>query len=246
MRVIVSGFILVGFFILPTEVLCQAAQSDTLFLSHAIRNIEDLYAQSIGVESHLYNGVLYKEYNAHTSDEGIPYFRTEDWQDGSVFYDGELYEDVPMIYDLVQEKIVIEHGYGGIKLELINEKIKYFTLSGHTFVRLVADSSRSPIRTGFYDLLYDGKAKCLAKLQKTYNEEIVSRELLIKFRENNRYFIVLNGRYYQVKGKSSILSVLEDRAADIRKFIRKNKIKFKGDRGQAIAKVVRYYDQTGN
>src|SRR5882672_6840210 len=129
----------------------QSVPEDGRFVSAAAKNVGDIYLHALAVESHLYNGILYKEYNPHSNDEGNPFFLSDDWTDGSVYYDGERYDNVPLLYDLVKERLVVEHAYGGVKLELISEKINNFSMAGHTFVRLVSDTSTSSLRTGFYD-----------------------------------------------------------------------------------------------
>src|SRR5882762_9573262 len=168
----------------------QTHAPDSVFLLSAVKNAHELYTRSLGVGSHLLNGVQYKEHNANFDDVGHPYFESDDWVEGSVNYDGELYEDVAILYDLVSEKVVIEHPYAGIKLELISEKIDYFSLPGHRFVRLDADTMKnSSIRTGFYDVLYDGRVKFYVKRHKEKKEEIAQGEIQVEFIEIDRLYI---------------------------------------------------------
>ena len=216
------------------------------FLLGAVKNARELYSRSLGAGSHLLNGVQYKEYNAHLDDVGHPYFASDDWVDGSVHYDGDVYEPVAILYDLVKEKVVIEHPYAGIKLELISEKIKYFSMPGHRFVRLDADTIKnSSISTGFYDLLYDGRTKFYVKRQKEQKEQIVAGDLQVQFSEKDRFYIFKKGLYVPVKTKSSVLNVLKDRKTEVRKYIRKNKIHFRKSREEAITRVVSFYDVSG-
>ena len=224
----------------------QTYVADTVFVLSAVKNAREVYTRSLGVGSHLLNGIQYKEYNPHHDDVGHPYFVSDDWVEGTVHYDGDVYEGVAILYDLVREKVVIEHPYAGIKLELISEKIKCVDLPGHRFVRIDADTVKnSPIRTGFYDLLYDGRTKFYAKRQKTKKEEIVGMEIKVTFSKNDHLYICKRGQYVPVKSKSSVLDVLEDRKAEVRKYIRKNKIRFRKGREQAISRVVSFYDESG-
>lgn len=226
--------------------LSQTHATDSAFLLSAVKNAHELYSRSLGVGSHLLNGVQYKEYIANLDDVGHPYFESDDWVEGSVHYDGDLYEGVAILYDLLQEKVVIEHPYAGLKLELISEKINYFSLSGHRFVRLDADTMKnSPIHTGFYDVLYDGRVKLYAKRRKEKKEQIVQTELQVQFLKSDRIYILKQGLYIPVKTKSSLLDVFNDRKSDLRKYIRKNKINFRKHREDAITRVVSFYDESG-
>ena len=224
----------------------QTPATDSVFLLSALKNARELYVRSLGLGSHLLNGILYKEYNARFDDVGHPYYASDDWVEGTVHYDGDLYEGVAILYDLVSEKVVIEHPYAGIKLELISEKINYFSLPGHRFVRLDADTMKnSPIRTGFYDVLYDGRVKFYVKRQKEKKEQISTNDILVQFTDIDRLYIFKNGLYLPVKTRSSVLDALKDRKSDIRRFIRKNKIHFRENREEAITRIVSFYDESG-
>ena len=50
----------------------------------AVNKAKEIYSNSIKAQSHLYNGVQYKEHNASLEDTGIPYFETDDWVEGSI------------------------------------------------------------------------------------------------------------------------------------------------------------------
>jgi len=74
----------------------QGTKQDTVFLSSSIKKTRTLYEQWIGGQSRLYNGVDAKGYDSDI-EEVAYYF--PDWEDGSVYYEDELYENVPMMYD---------------------------------------------------------------------------------------------------------------------------------------------------
>jgi hypothetical protein len=220
----------------------QTGMADTLFVQRGIQNAIGLYTTSIGIESHLYNGVLYKEYNRHNTDVGIPFFLNDEFVDGKVLYGGELYEHIPLLLDVTREKLVTENPHTGAKLELVSEKIGYFNIGAHHFVRMVWDSTDLTLPTGFYDVLFDGNVKAYAKFQKIARESIIDREVVTSFEETNRYYIYKGGKYHSVKSKGSVLAVLSDRKSELRKFIHKNKIKFRPNRAMAIQKICAFYD----
>ncbi len=246
-RLISKELLLLLSIALSPAAFCQTKQTDTLFVQSAAKNAREVYSESSSVQSHLYNGVQYKEYNIRNNDEGHPYFVSDDWLDGSIGYDGAVFENIPILYDLVNDKVVIEHGYSHVKLELISEKIAYFFLPGHRFVRLAGDAIRnSPVSTGFYELPYDGRVKFYVKWQKKLEKKVNTQEVLSLFLDNNRFLIYKDGKFIPVKSKSSVLTVFSDRKSVLRKYIRQSRIHFRPDRAQAIARVVKFYDESGN
>lgn len=232
--------------LLPATTHGQALPADSGFVSTALNRAKLSYTRALGAESHLYNGVQYKEMNATDEAGGIPYFLSDDWVEGTVFYDGELYEQVPILYDLVRDKLVIEHGVNGIKLELIDQKVMYFTLPGHHFVHLLGDTIKGSILTsGYYDLQLAGKVKLYVKWQKERLEIIEDNAIRVLFVPHNSFYIVKNGSFIPVQTKASVLKALNDNKS-LRKFIRKNGIQFRQDRVRAITLVVSQYNESEN
>ncbi len=220
----------------------QGLTPDSSFIAQANKNAFDVYSKSIGDQANLYNGVEYKGYVEHSSDQGHAYFLSNDWADGSIEYDGGQYNNVALMYDLITDKVILEQPYSYFKLELISEKVKSFSLSGHTFIRLGENKSDSSIHSGFYDLLYNGKVKVLEKHRKHINQKTDLREVRVEYPAINKLFIYKNGQFFTVKTKSSVLKVFKDRKKELKKYISKNKIDFRNDREHAMARVAKFYD----
>jgi hypothetical protein len=71
---------------------------DTTFITVAVQNTIKFYRDALGAQARLYNGGKY-EAPEHTLEQH-PYFLSEDWLDGDVFYDGEYFRNIPLMYDL--------------------------------------------------------------------------------------------------------------------------------------------------
>ena len=234
-------FILSHVILSPIFSQAQNARPDTSFITHAIENTKQLYTASTHFESSINNGGDYVEYNQR--DEEHPYFMNDDWVMGSVLYDNDLYKDVPLMYDLSQQKLIFEHYSSANKISLVNKKINRFNIFGHTFIALEKSDKLHPsMPGGFYDLLYDGQIKVLVRRQKQLQERIVSEDLEAEFEESNRYYIFKDKNYFPVKKKGSVLIVLADQKSNLKQFIRKSKIRFGVNREDALKRVAQFYD----
>lgn len=198
-----------------------------------------LFYSSINENAHLYNGTEYIMYDQHI--KGDPYFIVADMREGMVLYDGTLYENVPMLYELTTGNVVVRAYNNGVLMNLINEKVGYFTLLNHTFVHIMPDSANTTITDGFYDRLYNGNAAVYVKRQKIAFEDpsTFERSFIVK----DRYFIYKNATWYAVSGESDVLRIFKEKKKDITKYLRQNKIKFKKDPEYAMVKMAEYYDQ---
>jgi hypothetical protein len=119
----------------------------------------------------LYNGA---EYVGHLPTiKGHPYIDSL-WRDGSVTYDGVTYQNIHMLYDVVDDVVVVPHSDSVYRIQLQSIKINRFRFPITTSYRIVRDTAHNVgLRTGFYDQLYDGRSKVLAKRVKTIKTEFV-------------------------------------------------------------------------
>jgi hypothetical protein len=200
----------------------------------------DVYNPFIEKQSRLYEGLEHIGYSLRI--KGHAYFLQKELQTGSVVYDELEFANVPMLYDLLKDQVVIQHFNGFTKLSLISEKVRSFTLNNHHFIRLQADSaSHSPIITGFYDELYTGRLNLLVKRGK-FIEETIKDEVEREFIKYDLFFIEKEGTYYAIKNYKGLLTVLKDRSKEVKQYLRKNRIKYRKDRENAIVKATVYYD----
>jgi hypothetical protein len=230
--------------LLPHSVRCQDAKTDTTFLTNAITHTKAIYRDETAGEGPLFNGVQYKELALHNNDEGHPYFESDDWIEGSVNYDGGQYDNVLIQYDLITDKVVIDHPLSHFKMELIGEKVNAFILNSHKMIRLTPDSTNTTIKPGFYELLYDGKLKVYAKHRKIKQEQYDSDQIKFLFDQKTQYYILKDNIYYPVKSKSSVLKVFRNKKVMLRKYLSKNKINFRKNTGLAIAKSAEFYEES--
>jgi hypothetical protein len=216
----------------------QYRTSDTTsraIVSHA----GDTYNRFNEKQSRLYNGILHIGYANKII--GYAYWQ-KDMQQGTIVYDELEFTGVPMLYDLYKDQVVIQHFNHFNMLGLISEKVKEFTLANHHFIRLQTDSLfHSAIITGFYDELYKGQVTVLVKRVKII-EETVKDEVERRFISQDLFFIKKDGTYYAIKNYKTLLQALNDKAKEIKQYLRRNRIKFKKDRENAIAKAAAYYD----
>ncbi len=232
-------------FNVPFEVIAQqTAASDSL---SALRNTVQFYRQKVKDNSVLFQGRQYIGFDNRI--EGHAFFLTSEWLEGDLYYKGRHYQQVPMLYDITAEELVVKHYEGLFRIKLFKEQVDHFVLLGHHFVNpmatdtAIADSKgRLLLNDGFYELLYKGNSQVLAKRKKIVEESIVEKRIHIEFVQNNFFYIEKDGVYYAVKKKGSVLGVLKDRKKEVRQYLTKHKIKFRKNPEFAIVKMVEFYD----
>ena len=201
-----------------------------------------LYQKFLYPEKGLYTGRHYLEYRSGLN-KGHPYFLNDGFAEGSVTYDGMPYK-VSLAYDIAKDLLVTWDPYQKYLLELVNEKVDSFTISGYPFVRLSFPAANSAgIDDGFYRMVYDGKTRVVKKETKLVKEEInVNNRIERSIQEGGVYYIRKDGRYHSVTSKTAVLKVLGDKKKELNQFIRQNKLNFSDNMEAAIFETAAYYD----
>ncbi len=187
----------------------------------------------------LYNGRQFYGYSL--SIEGSAFYQSTEWKTGSVFYDGNLYHNVEMMYDLYRDELIVKHPVG-IPLLLFRERVKEFTLAGQTFEYLESDPTHV-ISNGFYHRIAKGRAVVYVKRKKNLEEKINGLQVDRKFVSSDHFYVMIDGKYHPVKKQQELLSLFKDKRAEIYQFKDRMNMKYKTNPEQFILTLVNYYNQ---
>jgi hypothetical protein len=219
----------------------QPTRPDSTLLTAASSRLSQHYSSGRGSALGLYNGPEYLDY-LRSNTQGNPFFAYDNAQPATIVYAGYTYTNVLLRYDLVRGQLVLAAPGSSRQLRLVNEQVTRFTLSGHSFIRLVGDSStNTPVRTGFYDLLVEGPVRLLAAHYKTRQESSRAEGVQSEILAHDDYFIYKDHRYYPVSKGTDVVRLFPQKKAQLRQFMQDNNLNFKPEgREQALAALVRY------
>lgn len=206
-----------------------------------------LYDSATVESQHLYNGQQYFVYDSQAEEH--QFFLSRNWITGSVFYDGQQFDSIPLMYDIVKDQVVVQYtqSFGNVSLQ--SEKVSHFYLSdgelaGHTFIRLEGGQNTvTGIRTGFYDLVYDGTSRVIARRAKTRQQTVSDTRIIVTFPYKETFYLYTGGKYHQVASKKSVLAFMPDQKRVLSKYLKEQKIKFRHNREAAILALASHYDQ---
>ena len=226
---------------LSQRALGQPTQPDTTLLATASGRLNQQYTRARGNELGLYSGPEYREY-LRGNTQGTPFFAQNTPQPATLVYAGYTYSNVPLRYDLLRGQLVLGVPGSSRQLRLVNEQVARFTLSGHSFIRLVVDSSAgSPVRTGFYDMLVEGPVRLLAAHYKTQQTSSRAEGVQSEILARDEYFVYKDHRYYSVSKGADVVRLFPQNKAVLRQYIQDNNLNFKAEgRELALAALVRY------
>jgi hypothetical protein len=217
--------------------------TDSTGLSLVIAN----YNTAIGQQSHLYNGPEYEFYDPLIKGNAYV-FDNKSFTPGSVKYGTAVYRDIPMLYDLNKDVVVVLLYNHFTKFSLLNERVHEFWLLNHHFIRLNADSTgKAALATGFYDQLYQGKnIGIIVKRAKSIQTSTGNNTIESFFSETKNYYVKKGNNYLSFSGKGGLLDIFKDKKKELRQYIKTNNLDFRENLEQAIVSAATYYDHITN
>jgi hypothetical protein len=221
----------------------QQAEPDPL-LASSIEALRQQYTASFAGLPQLFNAPEYADYTkAYHASIGHQFFLAPEKQPGSVYYNGYLYPNLRLSYDVVRDQLLLAQPASPVMLQLIGEKVGYFFIAGHHFIRLAADSAAAAIRPGYYEVLADGSSQVLAKRGKRMQQQVINHYIDVRFNQLDKLFIKKAGVYYPVNKKAVALRVFSDRSKEVQRYIQEHQLKFnKAQLEASLVELALYYN----
>ena len=219
-----------------------AAQTpaDSSALAAAVGAARQVYARTVRPESLLFDGPEYTDY-APTTTGGNPFFLVDKPQPGTVAYRGATFEAVPLRYDIALGQVVMSYPSQAVAIALVPEQLRAFTLAGHQFVRLVADSA-ARIPTGYYELLQAGPVSLLASHSKKVYQAYVQQALRLEYRQTDKLYLRTAKAATEISSLKNLLALLPAHRDEVQRYARQHKLRSGNEQLAASAQeALRYY-----
>lgn len=223
-------------------VLPATAQTDvdSLFVKQvsqkAINSLLDLQK----TDGPIYNGEMHYPHPKFKNG-GHAFFFNNNYAKGTIFYDGLKYHDLSMRYDLIRDQLLILNAdsTGGIVVQPAH--VDSFSLHHHNFVNIKPGTAVKNMTPGYYELLYNGRIKLLARSVKNITEN-VTQYVEKEVEETISYYLFKDSTYTQIRGKQDLLTLLRATQSENERYIKANKLDFNRNRAEAFFKLVSFYD----
>lgn len=223
--------------VLPCTVFAQPAPDSTL--SPPFRAAVDSFLHKMVSETHVFDGPEYLP-NRQTIN-GHAYFESDMPRAGSLQYEGIVYNDIFLLYDIYVGALIVQTDRK-YQITLPVERIGGFSIGGHRFVNIVPDSAATGFPgKGLYELLYSGREELLARHRKTVQVTVATGESY--FREETTYYLKRGNRYDRISTQKSLFRLLNIHNGELRQISNKLKFSVRQDTGLGLAVLLSYYDQ---
>ncbi len=181
------------------------------------------------------------ERKAHVSH---PYNGERTWATGMVSYRGQVYSNVPMLYNTFEDVLLVRQEgrlqFLNQPMEIVKSQVASFDVNGKHFE--FYDQMIDNFKDSFFEVMFrNGEVELLAKRLKKI--EIVSNNTSA-YVERDRYYIMVKDEYVRIFRPATIIRQFKDYRVEIKKYIRENDIKIlKPGTDYKLIKLVQYCDQ---
>jgi len=211
-----------------------------------IGDVYDLYSDSINTSRDFINGKEYENY--YNPVYTNPLLRPAEQHSATIFIKGKKYENLILQYDTFLDEVIyrdqnrlinntfykIELNKGMVDafiLEFSDDymQFKYIEIPGHV---------ESKLKSGFYEVLYDGGSQFIIKHQSYLTKE-GGRDI---YKYSPKNYVRIHDVYYKFKTRRSLLRLFGSHTREVKKYLRTNNIYFRDANKFQIAGIIRYYD----
>ncbi len=216
---------------------------DSVQRTLALNQIKARYNAQMDLQRGLYNGYEYSPYLPGI--KGTAYFNNEkDWTKGSANYNGTLYTNILIKYDLVKDLLVVLDTNSNASFTLVSEKVEDFWIAGHHYRYLNAGNGLdNHLDPGFYDVLSDGVVRLYARRTKSIENSSNSYSGLEKvFKERTNYYLEKDGTFYKANTPSSFLGFFKDKKAAVKAYLKKADLIYTENDEEYKIKGLLYYE----
>lgn len=243
---VTSGFFLKYDLISFLSILIFLFVSDKLNSQTATNNNEEIiqiyqYAkEKYGTDDELINGLIYLPENPYAN--GNRFFLSDDYLKGNIYKQGIVFENQSMKYDIENDDLVL---HGKLKRSFIDillhkSQIDSFTIADRFFINSSHLFSTDTLNR-FFELIFRNNTTFLTEYYKEFRADYNEKTPHGRYTSaKKRYFIFKDDRLYDVTRKSKFLRFFKDNKRDIRKFMKKNKIRYRKAQQTELKRLMEY------
>ncbi|MCD0468251.1 hypothetical protein [Flavobacterium sp. JAS] len=211
--------------------------------SNAKKEISNYFDKTVGDEIlNSNNGKIHIDHYNLKNDHN--YYLNKNFVTGTIYYDNQLYENVPIKYDIYKDQLVKSFGNtNSLAIDLISEKTDYFLIGGKTFVNIDNKYKYPKDATGFFEEKYLGKNFSLyIKHFKTSKEVVTESAVYTEFEEHSNSELLFESKFRTINTQKEISSIFPQLKSEIKDYYRKNKFLEETNPDQFKADLIKFID----
>lgn len=197
------------------------------------QNLVDAYLKEADDHAALYYAPLEQPFNA-TRWENDPFWESAEGSIGTVYYDGVLYKDVMMRFNVAQQQLAVATPKNKILVCPDMSKIEYFTLFDQHFERIDGRFAAMEFSDGNGVEFWNAKEKIKGP------DVFINNHSYNSYIENDYYYLKIDGVMHKVKKAKDIAKLFPTAKSTMMKQLRETEYSIQGNKHNAMLYVLRF------
>ena len=194
----------------------------------------DEYLREAGDRAEMFVGKMETGY-ASTVFINHPYWLSDDFLVGEVRYKGMLYKNVLLRYDAFLNQLVVKTPEKQANVYIPMHAVEGFSIGGLVYAKHDDE---------FMAVHYDGShMELLEQMRVKMKENMNHENLQYEFKRNVNYYLLNDGRMYEVTNMRSVLKLYPGLEKELKRFSKMNNLNFKENRQSSLVSLVKYADE---
>ncbi|WP_148229705.1 hypothetical protein [Cellulophaga algicola] len=184
--------------------------------------IYDAYDSILGKENlKLYQGPLFIDEYA-VNNEKHRFFESSDLALGNVTYDGNVFYNQKIKYDLFEDKLILnpKNSSESLLIELIKNNVDSFTYKKKVFK--IFKNTEHSLTVGYLEVLSKKSNIQLLKKHFKSNQGKTNKNIYYEFKLKNKFYIFYQNSLIPFNTKQEVISIYPDRKIFIKQFFQAN------------------------
>lgn len=200
--------------------------------------------------TNLQNGIKFIE-EFKTIKGNNQYFISKEFKSGNLTYNGQLYYDVLIKYDVFSDNLIIRlvDNNNYFAIQLIKELIADFEINNHVFLNsnTLKISDNFSVDKGFYEVLFKDAHITLLKKHKKRGQDLKNDKFAYTaFKSTPLFFIYYNEELCKIISKKDMLKLFPSKKKFINNYYNKNRVLMKYDYDLFLTRLVSYLSNKGS
>lgn len=202
--------------------------------ARAQQAVFDEYSKEAGDYAALYSGKVEVGYSPYQYINH-PYLDTDEFQEGTICFNGQLYSGLKMRYDTYKKWLAVITPEKRIVLQVDMRKVDYFTMGDKKFI---------PQDGNFVALLYESEQMRLTQHTMCGMGVPVEKGKASyrNFKQRERFNLHKEGTDYTVSSRSGFIKLFPDNKKELKKFAKEQRLDFKAYRAESLTLMTKYAD----
>lgn len=223
---------------------------DSILMEQSKNNAFNIFLKGINENALIYSGNEYVEYISIESMnqiiKGNPFFITDSLVDGTIVYNGSSYK-LPLKFHLLEQKLIINHPITNTPIELLNERVDFFSIGQHLFFKTPKQVSNLISNKQIYaELLLDGFFKIWGIHDKILRPNKKAEEQTATYIKNDQYFVEHNGIFTKIKSEQDVFNLCLDKKRQVQEYAKLRGLDFNKNFESACIQLYKYYETIPN